>query len=318
MTKPISLFFSLTLLTAAVTGCSCGPEPSLGDTRIRPTDGMVMVYVPGGEFTMGSTDEEMDYALALCSEYCDETCINLYGGCERDWFDDEQPTHDVALDGFWFDRTEVTNEQFAAFLNEKGNQEEEGRTWLDLAWNPIRHEGCEYQTMSGHAKDPVIDVSWHGAVAYCEWAGGRLPTEAEWEYAARGPEGHIFPWGDELDKARLNYCDVSCRSAFGADESFDDGYGAFSPVGAYPAGASWCGALDLAGNAWEWTADWYGEYPSGRQENPAGPISGEYRSVRGGCWAEYLYNVRTASRSGDRPNGRYGFIGFRCAASSAK
>jgi formylglycine-generating enzyme required for sulfatase activity len=269
---------------------------------------MVMVYVPGGEFTMGSTDEEVDEALRLCNEY--------QGDQERDFFYDEQPAHTVALDGFWLDKTEVTNEHLAAFLNEEGNQTEGEVTWLDLEseYCLIEHVGDEYRPKSGYADHPVVEVSWYGAAAYCQWAGARLLTEAEWEYAARGPEGFIFPWGDEFDGTRLNYCDASCELDW-ADESFDDGYARTAPVGSYPEGASWCGALDLAGNVWEWTADWYGEYPSGRQENPTGPSTGERRVVRGGEWGCYWYVALTAFRRGVQPDIRHIYFGFRCAAS---
>jgi formylglycine-generating enzyme required for sulfatase activity len=314
--KAIALFLSLTLLAVAVTACICPmpteeptPEgPSLGDTRTRPIDGMVMVYVPAGEFTMGSTDEEVDNALALCNEY--------RGDCERDQFEDEQPAHAVALDGFWIDRTEVTNAQFAAFLNEEGNQEEGGVTWLELEGETclIEHVGSEFRPKSGYGDHPVIEVSWYGAAAYCEWAGGRLPTEAQWEYAARGPEGCTFPWGDEVDGTRLNYCDANCDSDL-ADEAFDDGYAYIAPVGSYPDGASWVGALDLAGNVWEWGADWYGDYPSERQENPSGPSVGDWRVVRGGSWSTLWIYVRAVYRNYVRPVGRYGGFGFRCVGS---
>jgi formylglycine-generating enzyme required for sulfatase activity len=278
---------------------SAAPTPTATPvpTRTRAADGMVMVYVPAGEFTMGSTDEEADAALALCGEY--------RSNCERHWFEHELPAHTVALDGFWIDRTEVTNEQYALCV-------------ADRACKPPRQTGSDtresYYGDSSYDDYPVIYVDWYRADAYCEWAGARLPTEAQWEYAARGPEGHIFPWGDELDGTRLNYCDASCEDDW-ADESFDDGYPDTAPVGSYLDGASWVGALDLAGNVWEWTANWYEEYPSGRQENPTGPASGEYRVVRGGGWISSWSGVRSAYRNHDRPGVRYFFLGFRCAAS---
>ncbi len=157
----------------------------------------------------------------------------------------------------------------------------------------------EYQPKSGYADHPVIEVSWYGAVAYCEWAGGRLPTEAEWAYAARGPEARVFPWGDEWDENRLN--------------SVGAGPGDTTEVGSYPAGASWCGALDMAGNAWEWVADWYGDYPSGAQANPTGPSSGEYKRMRGGSWYDGRHRARCAYRYGSHPVNWYDYVGFRCA-----
>jgi len=326
-TVPMLLFVFAVILT--VTACSpatvsedvpgaaptreptAGPAPagpSLGDTRARSADGMVMVYVPAGEFRMGSTDQEVDDALAQCNE--------TYGDCQQVWYEPEQPAHPVALDGFWIDRTEVSNTQFALFLNEERNQEEEGVTWLELESDAclIEQVGDEFRPKDDYADHPVVEVSWYGAAAYCEWAGARLPTEAEWEYAARGPENHIFSWGDELDGTRLNYCDTSCELGW-ADESFDDGYARTAPVGSYPDGASWVGALDLSGNVWEWTADWFGDYASGRQENPTGPSTGHFRVVRGGGWTNYWDHGRTAHRSHGSPIPRYDIFGFRCAAS---
>ena len=348
MNKPLALFLALALLTV-VTACSLtsavtptvmsteSPEPaatevpaaqpteaptsmptevptptgpSLGDTRTRPADGMVMVYVPAGEFTMGSTDDEVEDALTLCNEYSDD--------CKRRWFDDEQPAHAVALDGFWIDKTEVTNAQFAAFLNEEGNQREEGVTWLELEDEAclIERVGGEFRPKSGYGDHPVIEITWYGAVAYCRWAGGRLPTEAQWEYAARGPEGRLFPWGDEVDGTRLNYCDANCESD-AADEAFDDGYARTAPVGSYPDGASWVGALDLAGNVREWVADWQGGYSSERQENPTGPPKGDYRWLRGGGWSDDWIHVRAAER-GPALLPTYTsiyYFGFRCVGS---
>jgi formylglycine-generating enzyme required for sulfatase activity len=269
---------------------------------------MVMVYVPAGEFQMGSSDEEVDAAVALCSKYG--------GDCKREWFDIEQPAHAVALDGFWIDRTEVTNGQFAAFLNEEGNEEEGGMTWLELEDEDclIEWVGGEFRPKSGYGDHPVSEVSWYGAAAYCRWAEARLPTEAQWEYAARGPEGRMFPWGDEVDGTRLNYCDANCEVGF-EDESFDDGYARTAPVGSYPEGASWCGALDMAGNVWEMAADWYGEYSSGQQENPAGPSGGEYRVLRGGSWFNNWNPARAAYRYYIPPFRPTGAAGFRCAVS---
>jgi formylglycine-generating enzyme required for sulfatase activity len=291
--------------------------PALGHTLSRPVDGMLMVYVPAGEFVMGSTDEEAEYARALYNEY-HEGSSSITGLIEL--VDHEQPAHTVALDGFWIDRTEVTNEQFAAFLNEKGNQEEGGTTWVYVEdtgamITMIERVDGEFRPNSGYADHPVFAVSWYGAAAYCQWAGARLPTEAEWEYAARGPERRVFPWGDELDGTLLNYCDASCESEV-ADESFDDGYARTAPVGSYPEGASWCGALDLAGNVWEWVADRYGLYPDGRQENPTGPAEGELRGVRGGGFDVGWPRMRNASRFAIDPSYQtLGVLGFRCAAS---
>ncbi len=268
------------------------PRPSLtptsapilapGATRVRERDGMTMVYVPAGEFEMGSTDGD----------------------------DDEQPVHTVALDAFWLDQTEVTNAQFAFFLNEQGNQEEGGVTWLDIDDSDclIEESGDTFQSQSGYADHPVIEVSWYGAEAYCEWAGGQLPTEAEWEYAARGPEGFVYPWGNSWQPGLAN-CD---------EDDCEDGFEYMSPVGSFPAGASWVGALDMSGNVWEWVADWYDAeyYARSPRENPTGPEEGEYRVLRGGS----LWDSADFSRCGFRGRGNpgYGNVngGFRCVRTS--
>ena len=275
------------------------PEsPSLGDTWTRSADGMVMVYVPPGEFEMGSDDDAVDYAQELCNEE--------YGDCTAGWFKDEQPAHTVSLDGFWMDRTEVSNAQYRLCV-EAGACEAPGE-----ASSRTRDV---YYGDSAYDDYPVIYVGWHQAAAYCEWAGGRLPTEAEWEYAARGPEGRAFPWGETFDGARLNYCDVNCELDW-KDAEVDDGYADTAPVGSYPAGASWCGAQDLAGNVWEWVADWYEEYSSERQVNPTGPSSGRLRGQRGGSWNNESVDTRGAYRSRNSPDGQSYNAGFRCARDS--
>ena len=283
--------------------------PVLGDTWVRPADGMVMVFVPGGEFQMGSTNEQVDYAVDLCGRY---------GGiCGPAWLKKERPAHAVELDGFWLDRTEVTNAQFSAFLNDQGNQIEAATTWMHVGDEDclveVRDE--QFRPQSGYADHPAVEVSWYGAVAYCEWVGARLLTEAEWEYAARGPESRIFPWGDLFDGTRLNYCDASCNLDW-ADASVEDGYARTSPVGSFASGESWCGARDLAGNLWEWVTDWYGPYPSERQVNPTGPETGYFRVLRGGAWSNDPDYARSAFRDGGTPFRTYYNVGFRCARST--
>ena len=215
--------------------------------------------------------------------------------------------HTVALDGFWMDQMEVTNAQFAQFLGEEGNQTQEGASWLDLEAEDclIELSGERYQPKAGHNDHPAIEVSWYGAAAYCEAAGARLPTEAEWEYAARGPEATTYPWGDgapECDKANYTLA-----------QQGEGCVGDFAPVGSHPEGGSWCSALDMAGNAMEWVADWYGDYPSERHETPGGPDSGDKRVVRGGYWYSEPRLIRGSSRSSLGPRLASPAIGFRCA-----
>jgi formylglycine-generating enzyme required for sulfatase activity len=225
---------------------------------------MVMVFVPGGTFPMGSLADD---AMAA---------------------DDESPQHLVTLDGFWIDRTEVTNAQY-------DNCVETGTC------SPSGTAGDEERTGPNF---PVEAVTWENAATYCEWAGGRLPTEAEWEYAARGPEGRIYPWGDQAPTPEL------CQ--------FDNNVIGTAAAGSFPAGASWCDALDLAGNVEEWVADWYSEtyYQGSPTDNPAGPETGEFKVVRGGSWGTGPAGVRGADRSRQLPpEHMYGGLGFRCAAS---
>ncbi len=286
----------LALITSLV-GCatrgfgsgSSSATASLHDTWTRLDDEMVMVYVPGGEFKMGSTEGARD----------------------------EQPVHTVALDGFWIDQTEVANTQFSAFLNEQGNQIEGDVTWLELEDEDclIEQVGDEHRPKNGYADHPATEVSWYGAAAYCKWVGARLPTEAEWEYAARGSQGWAFPWGSEFDGTRLNYCDMNCEQDW-ADEAFDDDYTVTAPVGNYPDGASWCDALDMAGNVSEWVADWYGDYPAKRQVNPKGPSFRHERAVRGSSWYNVSVYVHSAVRGSLTPDTTYSKVGFRCASDS--
>jgi formylglycine-generating enzyme required for sulfatase activity len=246
---------------------------SLGDSWIRPTDGMVMVYVPGGRFNMGS----------------DQT--------HPDTEDDEVPRHLVALSSFWIDQTEVTNAQFARCVAA-------GACTPPHSPALAIHEG--YYQDPEYARYPVINVDWQQGQSYCDWAGGQLPTEAQWEYAARGPDERLYPWGDRPpDETLLNYAGIVNNT---------------TPVGSYAAGASWVGALDMAGNVWEWTADWYRLYDPDPQVNPRGPDQGIGHVLRGGSWSDGApfarsanrYVVREAYAEYGKPRS-YGFgVGFRC------
>ena len=158
----------------------------------------------------------------------------------------------------------------------------------------------------------MIFVGWEQAAAYCAWADRHLPTEAQWEKAARGTDGRIYPWGNSFDGTLLNYCDASCQNLW-KDKRFEDGYIETSPVGEYPLGASPYRVLDMAGSVFEWVADWYGPYNETYQSNPTGPASGSDKIMRGGAWGDDTNQVRSDVRSNVTPNYWMDFIGFRCA-----
>jgi formylglycine-generating enzyme required for sulfatase activity len=283
------------------------PTPTLGvgSTMISEIDGMEYVYVPAGEFLMGSTDD-------------DELAKS-----------DEKPQHTVYLDGYWIARTEVTNAMFARFVAETGYRTEaekadSGRVFkfvtAEFEETPganWRHPRGPLSNLVGLNYHPVVQVSWNDAVAYCQWAGCRLPTEAEWEKAARGVDGRLYPWGNGTVRAKLNFADVNLEVPW-ADKNVNDGYTFTAPVGSYPAGASPFGALDMAGNVWEWVADWYeiDTYTQSLRENPQGPDNGSMRILRGGAWSYTAQAARTSDRSSMHPpDFRSGPIGFRPARS---
>ena len=260
---------------------------------IRPADHAEMVYVPGGTFQMGSSEEELNVAFEMCDQYLGN------GRCQRSRFGDESPQHQVTLDSFWIDQTEVTTAQYARCVDS----------------GICAPADCFHEFPILAPDQPVGCVSWFDAEDYCEWAGACLPTEAEWEYAARGPQGFSFPWGNAFDPSRANYCDVNCTYRW-RDDTFDDGFSWPAPVGSFPAGVSWCSAMDMAGNNWEWVADWYDSeyYANSPEFNPQGPDSGSRRVLRGGSCHFFPPYLRSARRSGNLPDSIYASGGFRCAA----
>jgi formylglycine-generating enzyme required for sulfatase activity len=297
-----------------VFGCQAVREPDTGRTRIRSIDGMTAVYVPAGQFEMGLSDNQVDQLLQVCRE--------AGADCDRQEFRFVQPVHMVTLDAFWIDQTEVTNEMYAAFLNELGNQAEEGVSWLEpgtghggIVYGYIEETDGVFQPEVGYEDHPVIEVSWYGAAAYCAWVGARLPTEAEWEYAARGPQSNVYPWGDTFDGTRTNYCDMRCTYDW-RDRDCDDGHIEWASVGSYPEGESWCGVLDMSGNVWEWVNDWWSEgyYVRSPIQDPQGPDSGTLHIAKGGSWFDNAWQVNAACRKGLTPSSyRMHWVGFRCA-----
>ncbi|MBA3532177.1 MAG: SUMF1/EgtB/PvdO family nonheme iron enzyme [Ardenticatenales bacterium] len=280
------------------------PIPMSSNRAIHTTtsvvDDMVMKQVAAGEFVMGAATGE---------ERASE---------------DEQPQHVIYLDTFWIDQTEVTNAMFARFVAERGyrtDAERAGRAWVGEQTEHV--EGASWlhprgpdSTIKGLDDHPVVQVSWNDAVAYCEWAGRRLPTEAEWEKVARGTDGRKYPWGNDYPRGhQANFVDSNVPQDAG-DENRADGYRYTAPVGSYPAGESYYGVLDMVGNVNEWVADWYDEayYASSPKENPPGPNTGPGRVLRSSSWAGYGPYLGVAARSHASANSQAAVIGFRCAA----
>jgi len=252
-----------------------GVSLQVGTRMTREQDGMVQIFVPSSTFLMGAGESD-----PMAGE-------------------GETPAHLVSLDSFWIDETEVSNRQYAICVDN------EICAPPNIIDNDI-YNGEDY---------PVVGVDWLDAQDYCNWVGGNLPTEAEWEYAAKGIEGLIYPWGNEYDGNHLNGCDVNCIESW-SEPGIDDGYRNSAPVGTFPAGASWVGVLDMAGNVWEWVEDWCGEYDDGFQDNPTGPEDGRCKIIRGGAWASPPAGLRTTYRiintSEISPDIRHPNIGFRC------
>lgn len=232
-------------------------------------DGSAMVMIPAGEFLMGSE-----------------------GG-----YPNERPVHQVFVKAFALAQHSVTNDQYERFVRETGHR----APYLDDPRAESDNWNQEKRTYPpGRAHHPVVLVSWRDAQEYCEWAGGRLPTEAEWEKAARGGlRGKLYPWGDDIDPSLANY----------------DNRDGTTPVGSYPPNGY--GLYDMAGNVWEWVSDWYDAtyYRRSLQQNPQGPEKGTVRVLRGGAWLLFPQFCRAAYRFRNSPDFRFNLIGFRLAQS---
>lgn len=276
---------------SAATGPSAAASAAPGAPGERRTDpsGAAQVWVPAGTFQMGTDAATIE---ALAAEGPPEWVV--------DAFPSEQPQHEVTLsNGFWIDVHEVTNAAYDAFVAAGGYTTE--AFWSDGGWKWLSHRDvaslpapCE-GTSPEH---PRRCVSWWEAEAFATWRGGRLPTEAEWEFAARGPDSRTYPWGDTFDPELANVVDSTGPT----------------PVGSFPDGASWVGALDMAGNAMEWVADWLdaGYYADSPAVDPPGPDGGRNKVEKGGWWGSNPFVARAAYRHyEDPPNYADEHIGFR-------
>jgi formylglycine-generating enzyme required for sulfatase activity len=226
-----------------------------------------------------------------------------------------EPIHKVALDAYWIDQTEVTNAMFAKFLNDIASHiSVEANKFIKVRGFPIYDlictdckgwkdriswDGSNFSTIAGYEEHPVALVTWYGADAYCSWAGRRLPTEAEWEKAARGTDTRTYPWGEGIDCAHADYSD--CKQDTTA-------------VGNYEIGKSPYGAYDMAGNVWEWVSSLYKPYPYDAHDGREDLTASGTRVLRGGSWDDIDYVVRTAvRRRSGVPSVLFNLIGFRCA-----
>ena len=270
-------------------------------------DGAAMVYVPAGYFLWGTTKAEAEELSAS------------FG----DFFGVEMPQRSVYLSAYYVDKFEVTNRQYGAFLDawKRGDvgtlhpDSSDGKDYTPTYWRDSRLNGPEY---------PVTAVDWYDAYAYCRWAGKELPTEAQWEKAARGPDGLVYPWGDTWDKRYSNNVELALGEPVVDDRQWLlllgnldlDAMSVFTrPVGSFPAGASPYGAHDMGGNLYEWVRDRYVKdyYRKAPSNDPPGPTEpSPYRVLRGGCWSSHRAKIRAAYRNYDLAEDRHLEIGFRC------
>ena len=287
---------SLACLVALIAAPGCRKEPSTREPSHTERDGMV--YIAGGTFLMGSD-----------------------GGPSY-----EGPVHEVEVDAFWMDRHEVTVAEFARFVAATGYATDaETFGWSGVfdvetgAWE--KADGADWRHPEGPASraaddEPVCQVSWRDGAAYARWAGKRLPTEAEWEFAARGGlAGQTYAWGDDLRPGGRPVANW-WQGVFPERDTGEDAFRGRAPVGSFPPNGY--GLSDMAGNVWEWCADWYADdyYRVSPRENPTGPDAGSERVLRGGSWMcaeNFCSNYRVAARSHATPDSGLNNLGFRCA-----
>jgi formylglycine-generating enzyme required for sulfatase activity len=287
----VSFLVAAAILGLCVNGCSSS----------KPRGYQGMVRIEGGEFLMGD-----DRAFAF-----------------------EAPVHHVRVDSFWMDVTEVTNRQFAAFVEATGYVTESEKQKSSAVFDPAKHDwvlvpGADWRHPGGPDSNiegledyPVVHVSWDDAAAFAKWAGKRLPTEAEWEFAARGGlEGARYPWGDELTPEGAYRANV-WQGEFPLEDFRLDGLASYGRVKQFAPNGY--GLYDVGGNVWEWVADWYDPeyYRDSPTDNPKGPRAGTQKVQRGGSWMcseNYCQGYRVAARQKTDPDSALNNLGFRCAA----
>ena len=283
-----------------------------------------MVLIPEGPFLMGSTKEDID------------TLLKLDQNIEFGRLDNEMPQREVFLSAYYIDKYPVTNTKYKIFIESGGYTQKS--LWSNAGWeyvtqtNPLENNDLD-NILNGEPDCPVVNVSWYESEAFAKWAGKRLPTEAEWEKAARGTDGRIYPWGNEYDKTRLNCAENKIEKP--------------TSVTKYPQGQSVHGCFDMSGNVWEWASDWYDSqyYRHAQNKDPQGPEIAEEnpnfwrpeevgisiyelkpsptggslsgcKVLRGGSWnGSGIIHIRCSNRDYDEPTYKNDTIGFRCAMS---
>lgn len=248
-----------------------------------------VIRIEAGAFTMGSGEDDVKFAIALCLASGEQS-----GRCDASAFADEQPAHRVVLNAYRIDRTEVSQGDWRRCVGA-------GECY------PARVS--EADARLGRPEHPVAGVTWAEAQRYCAWVRGRLPTESEWERAARGGSTRRLPWGGVFDERLANHGLPS------GEPSHADGYAYAAPVDAYPDGKSAHGVLNMAGNVWELTADRFGVdyYQKSEGTDPRGPTEGEEHVIRGGSWRSPAYTLRVTERASLKDGESRPDVGFRCA-----
>jgi formylglycine-generating enzyme required for sulfatase activity len=268
-------------------------------TQSNPQNG-IKIYLPVVLRQLSIDPDEMVSIAAGVFEMGCDPAHNIGYSC----YYYELPKHSVQLAAYRIDKYEVTNAQYAECVADGD---------CPAPINFASNTQTSYYDNTTYANYPVIYVSWNDAANYCTWAGKRLPTEAEWEKAARGPTARAFPWGDQSPTCTLSNHD------FYNGSDYVNCVGDTTHVGSYPLGTSPNGVLDMSGNVWEWVNDWYSDlyYNSTPYSDPPGPGTGIKKVIRGGSFNSFAFHSRTAFRDGRDPTSHYYNIGFRCAANLA-